>query len=322
MLLPEGIVDDSHLYDVSVPIAPFDLSAAKKHVVSEDVVITGETKLLAFLSVTSTMHCRKAVFNKNGFYALSDWPGKTYAQLGFEFALSSSNYNLALTSEILGLPSEQCFLVTNDINRPPFGSPGKSPFERVLSVSYMPRKLPRDAVRIRRAVKVLFPKLPFVPIHNSTEKEVAKLFRQHPIFLSTQEREGFGNPAIEAMSCGTIVVGYPGTHPFTPPYANSTNGYWARDRQWLPATMQLIKAIRDWKAKSQRMSKIYVAGIVTAENYDETHMTESLREVVKTVTACSYSSRNISSFPRLTSAEREFAQTSLDKATAKLRKSR
>ncbi|WP_200238454.1 glycosyltransferase [Lamprobacter modestohalophilus] len=321
MLLPEGIVEDSHLYDVSVPFTPFDLSTAKEHVVSEDVVITGETKLLTFLSVTSTMHCRKAVFNKNGFYALSDWPGKTYAQLGFEFALSSSNYNLALTSEILGMPPERCFLVTDDINRRPFGLPGKSPFERVLAVSYMPRKLPRDAVRIRWAVNMLFPKLPFVPIHNCTEQEVAKTFTQYPIFLSTQDREGFGNPALEAMSCGTIVVGYPGTHPFTPPYANSNNGYWVRDRQWLHATMQLIKAIRDWKAGSHRMSKIYDAGIVTAENYDESRMTESLREVVKTVTACSYSLRNISSFPKLTSAEREFAQTSLDTAAAKLRKS-
>ncbi|MFD6176655.1 MULTISPECIES: glycosyltransferase [unclassified Isoptericola] len=49
-----------------------------------------------------------------------------------------------------------------------------------------------------------------VPIVGMSEAEVADTMRSCPIFLSMNEREGFGLQPAEAMACGCFVVGYTG----------------------------------------------------------------------------------------------------------------
>ena len=49
-----------------------------------------------------------------------------------------------------------------------------------------------------------------VPIEGYTEGQTADIMRASPIFLSFSEREGFGLPPVEAMACGSFVVGFTG----------------------------------------------------------------------------------------------------------------
>ncbi len=50
----------------------------------------------------------------------------------------------------------------------------------------------------------------FVPIKGMSESQVADSLRSSAIFLSFNEREGFGLPPAEAMACGCYVIGYHG----------------------------------------------------------------------------------------------------------------
>lgn len=47
-------------------------------------------------------------------------------------------------------------------------------------------------------------------IDNTSQSEVARIFRESAIFLSFGGPEGFGLPVAEAMACGCLVVGYHG----------------------------------------------------------------------------------------------------------------
>ncbi len=49
-----------------------------------------------------------------------------------------------------------------------------------------------------------------IPIRNKTEKQVARILRESPIFFSFGRAEGFSLPPMEAMICGCVVVGYHG----------------------------------------------------------------------------------------------------------------
>jgi glycosyltransferase involved in cell wall biosynthesis len=49
-----------------------------------------------------------------------------------------------------------------------------------------------------------------VAIEGRVELEVAELLRTSQIFLAFGQREGFGLPALEALACGCLVVGYHG----------------------------------------------------------------------------------------------------------------
>lgn len=50
----------------------------------------------------------------------------------------------------------------------------------------------------------------FVPIRGMSESEVARTLRESAIFLSFNDRDGFGLPPAEAMASGCFVIGYHG----------------------------------------------------------------------------------------------------------------
>jgi hypothetical protein len=49
-----------------------------------------------------------------------------------------------------------------------------------------------------------------VPIKGKTEKQVAQILKESPVFFSFGKTEGFSLPPMEAMICGCVVVGYHG----------------------------------------------------------------------------------------------------------------
>lgn len=84
--------------------------------------------------------------------------------------------------------------------------------EKKMEIAFMPRKLSDDITQVLNVFKIRNPNSiwKFIPIDNKSEIEVADIFRTSLFFLSFNEKEGFGLPPVEAMSCGCYVIGYRG----------------------------------------------------------------------------------------------------------------
>jgi glycosyltransferase involved in cell wall biosynthesis len=86
----------------------------------------------------------------------------------------------------------------------------------------------------------------FLGIHNASESEVATQLRSSELFLSFARREGFGRPPVEALACGSSVIGFSGvagTEVF-----ESTSAYEVRDGDILA----LVGAVEDWAENFDR----------------------------------------------------------------------
>jgi hypothetical protein len=111
------------------------------------------------------------------------------------------------------------------------------------------------------------------------------------VFFAVQETEGFGLPAIEAMACGCLVAGFPGTGPFPPPYATPENGLWAPDRDVKAATDAVSRAIAIAKTGGPPLEAYRDATRRTLARYSRESSRAALAEMAKTVAERSYATR-------------------------------
>jgi glycosyltransferase involved in cell wall biosynthesis len=91
-------------------------------------------------------------------------------------------------------------------------------------IAYMPRKRPGEAAQVLELLRRrgVLDGWEVIAIDGRTEAEVADLLRTTQIFLSFSQLEGFGLPALEALACGCLVIGYHGfggREFFRPPFA-------------------------------------------------------------------------------------------------------
>ncbi|RZL30919.1 MAG: glycosyltransferase, partial [Pedobacter sp.] len=79
-------------------------------------------------------------------------------------------------------------------------------------IAFMPRKLPEDINQIFQLIskRPALNEWSFVAIDDMAEAEVAKILKESALFLSFNDKEGFGLPPVEAMACGCYVIGYTG----------------------------------------------------------------------------------------------------------------
>ena len=112
----------------------------------------------------------------------------------------------------------------------------------------MPRKDPALAdatVRLLRNSPAL-EGWEFLSINRVSENEVATLMRESELFLSFSRREGFGRPPLEALACGSSVIGFSGvggTEVF-----ESTSAFEVRDGDILA----FVRAVEDWANRFDR----------------------------------------------------------------------
>jgi hypothetical protein len=282
--------DDNVFYGVPVPLAPFTFEDAGAHLRPEDVLVLPEVLLDRTLPLCTEWKCRLALNNQNGFYGLRYRPPLRDTRHAFEFVLVNAPYVASLCKKYLAIPAERIFLVPYWIARSPFDlHAGSAP--RSLSVCYMPRKLPDAVRRVRELVHLAHPDIPWVEIDGLPEPEVARQFRASSIFMATQDQEGFGLPAVEAMACGCLVAGFAGTGRFPHPYASAANGFWAPDRDVAAAAGAVCRAISVVRGGGERYEHYLKAGQETARRFTKEPALKTLAEVVKVVEDRSYASR-------------------------------
>lgn len=84
--------------------------------------------------------------------------------------------------------------------------------QKKRQICYMANKKTRDIEQVISLLKArkMLDGWRIVPISGCSEREVADIFKDSIIFLSSACQEGFGLPAVEAAVCGCLLVGYSG----------------------------------------------------------------------------------------------------------------
>ena len=280
--------DDAKYYDVSVPTFPLPFPQAGSSLTAEDVVVFPEHHLDRYLDETANWPCRFGVFNQNGFGALVTRPSPRVVRRRIEFVMGVSPYTLSLSHYFFGIPWDRLFLVPPWVVRGPFEWDGEIVVPRELGICYMPRKMPDAIERVRGRLMESEPSVPWVPIDGLPESAVASILHRHSIFFSTQNREGFGLPAVEAMACGCLPVGYSGCFPFPPPYATDENGLWARERSVNSAIQRLRQGIEIVREGGPRYSALLACGRTTANAYSKPAIVAAVDAVADAVTRGHY----------------------------------
>ena len=280
LLHEDAACDDSSFYEAGAPAAAFPLADAGRCLEKGDLLLLPEYRLDQTVALARDWPCRKAVYAQGGFLALLYRPRGGYERQGLEFMIGVSPYIVALGPAYLGLRAQRCFYVPYPVVRGPFAEPVRPFAEKRLVVCCMPRKLPAHVTRVRDVVRGRHPEVPWLEIDGCTEAEVARRLDENALFLSTQDGEGFGLPAIEAMARGCIVAGYAGCGDFPAPYARAENGLWARDRSVGGAIARVDTAIALARRGGPDRERLLAAAGRTLSGFTEERALAALEVVV------------------------------------------
>jgi hypothetical protein len=283
-------LDDSRLYDIPVAEAPFAFEQGGELLRPDDVLVLPEVMAAALHDRCRTWKCRIALNNQNGFYALRFRPPQRGAARMFEFALANAQYVASISKDFLGIPPERIFLVPHWVVRSPFELT-ECKTSRVRTICYMPRKLPDQLRQVRELVQATHPTIPWIEIDGLPAVEVARKFRENSLFFATQDQEGCPLPALEAMTCGCLVAGFPGTASFPHPYATSRNGFWASDRNVRGAAAAVNSAINVLLAGGKAYEDYLEAGRQTAQRFSQEAVRQALQEMLSVVEGQRYATR-------------------------------
>ena len=107
-------------------------------------------------------------------------------------------------------PDTPVFRTRNVIDRTIF-FPASASMRR-HQIAFTPRRRGSDVVQLQHLLRArgLLDSWALAPVMGRSELETASIMRSSMIFISLNEREGFGLPPAEAMASGCFVVGYPG----------------------------------------------------------------------------------------------------------------
>lgn len=282
--------DDASVYDLEVPIAPFPLDQAKRLLDPSDVIILTEINLHERLKQLEGWDVRIGLFNQNGFNLIRDRPRRSRYRHRIEFALAIAPYVAAVTHRVLSMPWERIFTIPPWILRGPV-TISTPTWNGTPAVSYMPRKLPAIARMVRASIEKSHPDLSWIEIDGVSEAEAISMVKRSHVFLSTQCREGCPAPALEAMSGGVVVAGFPGTAGFPHPYADPSNGMWATDGSVEEAISALDKAIDLVRRGGEPLRRMRSSGHETARQFGRDRIDATLRDLVQSLRSRDYSRR-------------------------------
>ena len=148
---------------------------------------------------------------------------------------------------------------------------------RHLAIAYMPRKAAGDVQTIHAIFRRKYPEhagVGWVAIDGMSHAEALGTLRRCAVFLSMSHREGFGLPPVEAMSAGTLVVGFHGGGGLD--YATPRNGFWCSEGDLVGCADALDKALTLLRSGREEGRDVAVEGRRTAAGYGPQNLAEAL----------------------------------------------
>ena len=151
-------------------------------------------------------------------------------------------------------------------------------------IAFMPRKLSEDLNQVLSILQIRnnLKEWNLAPIESKSEDEVASALRDSAIFLSFNNREGFGLPPVEAMACGCVVIGYSGRGGNE--YFKETFSYKVEDRDIIGFVKIIEKVILDFESNSEGLvAKCKKASEFVLENYSFQNEEQDVLRIWKSI---------------------------------------
>ncbi len=245
-----------------------------------DIVIAPEVMPADWLREVKSRGCGLWVFVQNWAYAAASFAMANAAEpLPFDGALVvSDSTELSVRRCLPQLPCMRipCAVMPSPVETLPVRS----------AIACMPRKLPEIAAFLRVAWPLAFPDLTdieWIGIEDIPHTQVLDRLRQARYFVSLQNLEGFGLPALEAMAAGCLVVGFTGVG--GKEYATSDNGRWIADNDG-PALLEALGAVvRSERQQPGACDSMRRAGQRTAGRYSQAAQDEALERTFSKIVA-------------------------------------
>lgn len=153
-----------------------------------------------------------------------------------------------------------------------------------LQIAYMPRKRGVETVYLQGLFRSLYPELaavPWIKIDGCSRAECAEILRSSAIFASFSWFEGLGLPPLEAMACGSVVVGLHGNGGLD--YAHEANGFWVGEGDYNQFAHKLAYAIS--RFQDGGLAAMQQQGLETVQRYGETAFRTALLDTWQSILA-------------------------------------
>lgn len=250
-----------------------DAFAEPSRIQPGDVVIFPETDLRPVAAmpagVRRWIYCQNHHYIFNQRATMPDW-----TQLDIECVLCSSKTILGFVKE--AYPAIPAWLLPCHIDHSRL-----APAPKTLQIAFMPRKRQREAQFLRGALERLYPRFAdvgWIEIDKLPFADVAEILRHSKLFLALGRLEGLGLPALEAMTAGCLVVGFPGGGGAE--YATPVNGLWCSDDDLPGAVWQLARALELATDKPSLADEIIAQGRQTALRYSADQTMKRLTRIL------------------------------------------
>jgi hypothetical protein len=181
----------------------------------------------------------KVVFCQNQFMACRGLAGaKCYGDYGVTDILAEGRHAVEFCERrcpSLRIASVPAYVDTNTFRPHP---------AKKLQIAFAPRKRSHELEVIKdlfRGEHPQFSAVPWVPIADCTERQVADILADSAVYLSLCRFEAYPLSLLEALASGCIVAGFTGFGGRI--YATSANGFWAAEDDCLDCATQLHRAV-------------------------------------------------------------------------------
>lgn len=231
---------------------------------------------------TAQVSCKRIVLAQSWFYVLLAMnPGQKWQHFGIQDVISVSD---AITEYLnSAMPGLKIKNFKQSISRDVFKAPQKLSTKFPM-VAFTGSRGSENKMKTHSIIKNFYAFYPhlkwirFVELTNMDKKQFAERLDSCAFLLYTDDIAGFGTLPLEAMACGTHVVGWA---PFGgKEYINSDNGFWATNGEIFQTAELLGVAIDKWLAGELDTSAVQESYEKTLAPYTEENEKEQTLNII------------------------------------------
>lgn len=225
--------------------------------------------------------CKKIVLAQSWYYILNAMQiGQKWQQFGIQDVISiSSGITDYIKAIMPGLNIKNC---TQSIDRDLFKR--YTITEKFPKIAFMPGRSQEAVIKTYNVIKTFYSFYPqfrwirFDELKGLSKEEFAERLGTSALCLYTDEIAGFGTMPLEAMSCGTHVVGW------TPlggkEYMNADNGFWASNGDIFQLAELLGIAVEKWLTGQLDTDEVLKQYDITLDKYTTETEKNSLIKII------------------------------------------
>ena len=269
--------------DAKVPLVTGEvIDAYPLNVAAEDFMFIPE----GFPNVmerTVGTSCKRIVLAQSWLYVLAGMKnGQIWQNFGIKDVVSVSDFISDFISAIMpgiGVKSLKQG-INRDIFYVPEGMSSKMPI-----IGYQSGRGPESQMKIHTAIKMFYAANPhmrwwrFMELSGMSREEFAERLRDCAFVLYTDDIAGFGTLPLEAMACGTHVIGY--AAPGGQEYTHGQNGFWATNGNVFELAELLGIAVDKWVSGEMDTDDIQQEYEATLSDYTVEGEEERILEIIE-----------------------------------------